>query len=215
MEEFLAWFEGIPAPLVYAGLGFGAALENVVPAIPADTFVALGGVLVSAGDLRWPWVFGITWLSNVASALAVYRLGYVRGPGFFRTGIGRRLVDRSQLARMRRFYSRHGVVAIFFTRFLPGLRAVVPVFAGVSRTRWPAVAAPIFVASAIWYGALVGAGVFLGSRLDLLGDLLDRVNLVLVLIATAVTIPVVFWWWRTRRKRRQVQVGRREASEQE
>lgn len=201
MEEFLGWFDGIPNPLVYSLLGLGAALENIIPAIPADTFVALGGVLSAAGDLHWVWVFVATWLCNVSSALAVYRLGYVRGAAFFRRGFGRRLVDPSQLRRVKSFYDRYGVPAIFFTRFLPGLRAVVPVFAGVSKSGWPQVAFPVLTASAIWYGALVGTGVFMGDNLDRLGELLGNTNQLLGLVALTLALFLVVLWWRTRRGR--------------
>ena len=45
MANFLNWVEDVPAAVVYVLLGVGAALENVLPAIPADTFVARGGFL--------------------------------------------------------------------------------------------------------------------------------------------------------------------------
>ena len=47
MEQVLSTLAGLPPPLVYAVLGLGAALENLVPPVPADTFVVLvtGAVL--------------------------------------------------------------------------------------------------------------------------------------------------------------------------
>jgi len=70
-DGFLAWVEGIPDVVVYAALGGGAAVENVLPAVPADTFVVLGGFLSAVGDLQARWVFMATWLGNVASVLAM------------------------------------------------------------------------------------------------------------------------------------------------
>lgn len=201
MDKFLGWFDGVPNPVIYLGLGAGAGLENIVPAIPGDTLVALGGVLSSAGDLSWGWVLAAVWVGNVATGMGVYRLGYVKGAAFFEKGSGRKLVNRRQLRRVRRFYERYGVPAIFLARFLPGLRAVVPVFAGVSLVSWRSVAAPLALASAIWYGALVGAGAYMGARLDRLGTLLEGVNRTLAAVAVAVALLVAWWWWRTRRRR--------------
>lgn len=189
----------IPNPALYLLLGTGAALENVVPAIPADTFVALGGFLSAAGNLEVRWVFLATWVFNVTSALVMYRLGYLRGRPFFEDGFGRHLLRPYQLERMGHFYDRWGTPAIFVTRFLPGLRSVVPVFAGVTHQGWIPVAAPIALASAIWYGGLVALGSWAGHNLDLLGSLLGRVNVVLVAVAVAVAIAAAVWWWRTRR----------------
>lgn len=198
MAGVLDWLLGLSAPIVYLGLGLGAAIENVVPAVPADTFVALGGFLSTLGELRARWVFAVTWAFNVASALVVYRLAYRHGPGFFARGWGRHLLNAHQMDRMERFYDRWGTPAIFVTRFLPGLRAVVPVFAGVTLQGWLPVAAPIVIASGLWYGTLVWLGVWAGQNLGLLSDLLARMNRVLGLAALVIALGLGVWWWRSR-----------------
>jgi membrane protein DedA with SNARE-associated domain len=151
---------------LYLALGLGAALENIIPPVPADTFVILGGVFAARGTLHPGWVFVSTWLCNVLAAMGVYWAGYHYGEPFFQGGIGRWLLKPNQLAAVARFYGRWGVPAIFLTRFLPGLRAVVPVFAGVTHQRPLPVLIPLLVASAIWYGALVWLGLTAGQNLD-------------------------------------------------
>jgi membrane protein DedA with SNARE-associated domain len=140
-----------------------------------------------------------TWLLNVASALLVYALGHRHGKSFFEQGVGKRILNDHQLKRMRRFYQRFGVFAIFFTRFLPGLRAVVPAFAGVSHQAFLPVALPLALASALWYGALVWLGATAGRNLDTLLGWLDRLNLVLLGLAIVIFAGVFGWWWRSRR----------------
>jgi membrane protein DedA with SNARE-associated domain len=189
----------LASPTLYLLLGAGAAVENVVPAIPADTFVALGGLLSAVGQLEARWVFLVTWICNVTSALVMYRLGYRRGPPFFDTGWGRHLLNPHQMARMSGFYDRWGTPAIFLTRFLPGIRSVVPVFAGVTHQGWLPVALPIAAASAIWYGGLVWLGQWAGSNLDRLAGLLDRINVGLGAVALFLALMAVGWWWYTRR----------------
>jgi len=191
--------DALPGPTVYLLLGAGAALENLVPAVPADTFVALGGLLSTVGPLSGRWVFLTTWLCNVASALAMYRLGYVHGRTLFGTSIGRFVLKPHQIERMAAFYARWGLPAIFFTRFLPGVRSVVPVFAGITRQRWLPVAVPIVTASAIWYGALVWLGRWAGANIDLLARLLRGLQGTLGLVAVVVAALTAIWWWRSRR----------------
>jgi membrane protein DedA with SNARE-associated domain len=198
VDAFLAWMDRRQSPILYLILGVGSALENVIPAIPADTFVALGGFLSAVGQLSAGWVFTVTWLFNVASALAMYRLGYWQGRPFFESGWGRHLLNPHQLQRMSAFYDRWGTPASFFTRFLPGVRSVVPVFAGVTHQGWLPVALPIAVASAIWYGGLVWLGAWAGSNLDVLGGLLDRINVGLGAAAVVIIAIAVGWWWHTR-----------------
>lgn len=197
-QDLLAWFEALPNILVYVLLGAGAAVENVVPAVPADTFVVLGGFLSAVGDLQARWVFVATWVCNVASALVMYRLGHTHGRDFFREGWGRRVINAHQMERMVVFYGRFGAPAIFLTRFLPGLRAVVPVFAGVTHQRFWPVALPLAVASGIWYGALVWAGDFAGHNLDRVMAVLGLVNHWLLGAALLVSGALLWWWWRTR-----------------
>lgn len=197
-DGVLAWFQALPDVLVYVLLGAGAGVENVVPAVPADTFVVLGGFLSAVGGLHARWVFAATWTCNVASALFMYRMGYRYGRSFFATGWGRHILSPHQMQRMVRFYGRWGTVAVFLTRFLPGLRAVVPVFAGVTHQRFFPVAIPLALASAIWYGALVWAGTFAGRNLDRVLEDLGQVNGWLLGVAVAVFLGVLAWWWRTR-----------------
>ncbi len=198
LSELLALLERIPSAFVYLALGLGAAIENVFPALPADTFVALGGLLSAVGTLEARWIFLWTWLFNVGSALATYRIGYTHGRPFFEHGWGRRLLRPHQVERMTAFYDRFGTWAIFFTRFLPGLRSVVPVFAGVSRQPALFVAVPLAVASGIWYGALILLGAFAGRNLARLEELLGELNFVLVVVAAVLGAAVGVWWWRTR-----------------
>jgi membrane protein DedA with SNARE-associated domain len=198
MSDILAWMIDVPAGPMYLLLAVGAALENIVPAVPADTFVALGGLLSSLGTLNGRTVFLVTWGANVASALAMYRLGYTHGRSFFEHGWGRRVLSPHQMERMAAFYDRWGLFAIFFTRFLPGLRAIVPVFAGVTYQGFVPVAIPLTIASGIWYGGLVWLGAFAGRNLDLLAGLLGRLNSTLGVVAVILAAAAAIWWWRTR-----------------
>lgn len=190
----------IPEPLLYLLLGGGAFLENIVPPVPADTFVVVGGLLADRGSVApWP-ALGLIFVLNVAGALAVWWAGYRYGRRFFRGSVGQRLLRPRQLQRIQGFYRGWGVWAIFFARFLPGLRAVVPGFAGVSHLPLWKVAPPIVVASALWYGALFWAGQFAGRNLDVLERRLEGVNGVLLGLAALFAGVAVLWWVRTRRE---------------
>jgi len=190
---------GLPDGVVYLVLWAGAAVENLLPAVPADTFVALGGFLAGAGTLDARWVAVGTWLSNVTGALFVYRMSHLHGRAFFERGLGRHLLRPHQMERMERFYTRWGTPAIFFSRFLPGIRAIVPVFAGATHQPWSRVVLPIAVASALWYGGLVQLGMFVGRNLDLLETLMRSVNRTLAGVALFFGAMIVVWWVLTRR----------------
>lgn len=186
--------------LVYLVIAVGAALENVFPPLPADTFVLLGALLASAGRAHPVHVFVWTWLANVGGAIAVYALARRYGNRFFGTAAGHWLLHPRQLEQVGRFYQRWGWPAIFISRFLPGLRAVVPVFAGVAKVPALQVLAPVAVASGIWYGFVVYVGAFAGRNLAAILAQLERVGNVLLGVALLAIAGIGIWWWRSRRE---------------
>ena len=164
-------------------VGVLAAVENIFPPVPADTAVALGAFLSRAGLVSASTVFLITWVTNVATASAVYVAGRRLGRSFFTGRLGRRLLDPRRLERLEGVYARYGTWGIFFSRFIPGVRAVVPPFAGVARLGpWRAIP-PIAMASGIWYGALTCLAVTAARSIDELGILVSRLNWTLALVA--------------------------------
>lgn len=199
MNDFIALLERIPDGWVYLGLSVGAALENVIPAVPADSFVALGGFLAGTGGLRAEWVALGTWFANVASALYVVHLSRAHGPAFFDSGLGRHLLRKHQMDRLERFYERWGLTAIFVSRFLPGFRAIVPVFAGATQQSIGKLALPLASASGIWYGGLVYLGVLAGQNLDRLEGWLGQISATFAVVAVTLTVVVAVWWIRSRK----------------
>lgn len=190
----------LPALLLYLLLGAGAAVENVAPPVPADTFVLAGALLAARGAADPLIVFLITWTFNVASAVGVYAVAWRYGTRFFKMPMARWLLREHQLEQIGTFYHRWGVPAIFFSRFLPAWRAMVPVFAGVSHVRPLKVVAPMAIASGLWYGLLVYLGVIMGRNLARVVRWFTGINDVLLWIAAVVGVLVIAWWWRTRHR---------------
>ena len=190
----------LPEVGIHALLGLGAFAENVFPPVPADTFIGAGGILAARGVLNPVVGFLVVWALNVLGALWVWRLGLRHGDRLLHTRVGSMLLDPGQTERLRRFYERRGVAAIFFARFLPGLRAVVPAFAGVAGLDARRVIPPLIAASLLWYGGIWGIGWAAGENLEMLEQFVQDANRAL-LIAAGVTLLVVGWFWRRSRGR--------------
>ncbi len=190
----------LPPIFIYVFIGVGAAVENIIPPIPADTFVLLGAFLAAAGRASVWLVFLCTWVPNVASALMVYALAHRYGQGFFQRPAGHWLLHPKQLEQINRFYQRWGTAAIFLSRFLPAFRAMVPVFAGVTHVSIWKVAPPLALASALWYGALVYLGSLAGRNFDAILELFGRASSVLLVTAAALVAAFLIWWWRSRER---------------
>ena len=200
MQEFLDYLAQQPPPLLYLAVGLGAALENIFPPVPADTFVLFGAFLAAQGRAN-PWIaYAVTTGGNVASALLTYWLGRRYGRPIFRTRIGHMILRPGQIDQIESFYGRYGKRTIFFSRFLPGLRAVVPVFAGVSHIGFWRTALPLTAASAIWYGFVFAVGTLAGHNWQAILDAFSRYNTILAILGGLLLTLAGWWWWRSRRR---------------
>jgi membrane protein DedA with SNARE-associated domain len=146
-------------------------------------------------------IFGVTLVSNVAAATAVYVAGRVLGRPFFAGRLGRRLLRPDRLQRIERLYREHGTWGIFLSRFVPGVRAVVPPFAGIAGLRAFRAIAPMALASAIWYAILTAVVAGAAGQIEDAVRLVGRLNSTLFLLAmTAAAAVAVTVWYRRRRR---------------
>jgi membrane protein DedA with SNARE-associated domain/uncharacterized tellurite resistance protein B-like protein len=192
----------LPPIAVYSVLALLAAVENVIPPVPSDAAVALGAFLSNRGLTTPLGVFLVTWIANLAGASAVYFVARRYGRSLFATATGRRLLAPRSLAIIEREYLRFGVAGIFVSRFLPGIRAVVPPFAGLIKLSPLRTLVPMGVASAIWYGGITLLGSVIGAEWDRINRIILGVNRTLGL-ATVVLIVAALIWYLVRRRRRQ------------
>jgi membrane protein DedA with SNARE-associated domain len=104
--------------------------------IPGETALITAGVLASRGKLQIEWVI----VTAAAAAIVGDNIGYVIG----RKG-GRWLLERPGRFHRQRlevletgepFFKRHGAKAVFFGRFLLGLRVWASWLAGATRMHW-------------------------------------------------------------------------------
>jgi membrane protein DedA with SNARE-associated domain/uncharacterized tellurite resistance protein B-like protein len=181
-------------------------VENVVPPVPSDAAVALGAFLSIRGLTTPLGVFVVTWLANLAGAAAVYFIARRYGRRLFATRTGRRLLAPRSLAIIEREYLRFGVAGIFLSRFLPGIRAVVPPFAGLIGLSALRTLIPMGVASAIWYGGITILGTVIGSEWERINRIILGVNRTLAVVAVVVMAAGVIWYLRARQRRQRERV---------
>jgi membrane protein DedA with SNARE-associated domain/uncharacterized tellurite resistance protein B-like protein len=191
---------------VYAVLAVLAAVENVLPPVPSDAAVALGAFLSHRGVTTPVAVFAVTWISNLIGAAAVYLAARRYGRRLFASPTGRRLLTPRSLAVIEREYLRFGTVGIFLSRFLPGIRAVVPPFAGlVGLGAWRTFL-PIGVASALWYGGITILGAVLGAEWTRISAIISGVNRTLAVTAALLAVVGAVWYVLRARARRRERV---------
>jgi membrane protein DedA with SNARE-associated domain len=199
VESFFLWLNSVPIGTLYVALAAVAAIENVFPPVPADTVVALGSFLAARGRGSVVAAFLATWAGNVGSAMIMYAVGRRYGAA----KLQRRLLGNEAAGandRLGQMYGKYGVLALFASRFIPGVRALVPPFAGALHV--PALRAGLAIASAsaIWYGTVSYLGFTLGGNWQRVLLLITEYGRILAVIA-AVFLLVGVVIWRTRSKK--------------
>jgi membrane protein DedA with SNARE-associated domain len=200
LEQLLDALASLPLVPTYLVLMALSALENVFPPVPADTAVALGAFLARRGEIAVVPLVILCWASNLASAAGTYALGRRHGRSFFRDGWGRKVMPPEVLAALEEAYSRWGTAGIFLSRFLPGLRAAVPPFAGVAGLSPARALVPAAVASAIWYAFLAFAGYALAQNWEAVKGLMADTNRALAVAALVLATIAAAWLWRRSRR---------------
>ncbi|CAN5713653.1 hypothetical protein BH24GEM1_BH24GEM1_17460 [soil metagenome] len=172
-----------------------------MPPVPSDAAVGLGAFLSHRGVTTPLLVFLVTWLSNLAGAALVYLAAHRYGHRLFATRTGRRLLAPRSLAVIEREYLRFGIAGIFISRFLPGIRAVVPPFAGLVRLGAVRTLVPMAAASAIWYGGITTVGAMIGARWERIVVIMEGVNRTMGILTLLLVVAGAVWYWTHRRGR--------------
>lgn len=200
MQAILSWFAGLPVAVLYPALAVLAVLENVFPPLPTDTVVALGTWLAARGHGSALLAFLGTWIGNVAGAVAMYVVGRRHGAGW----IHRRFPALSNVRgeeRLQQLYSRYGVPALVVSRFIPGVRAVVPPFAGALKVPALSAIAAMAFASGIWYGFIAWIAYRAGTDWDALTRRIAHSSRVSAIVG-AVIVAIAIGIWLARRRAR-------------
>jgi membrane protein DedA with SNARE-associated domain len=198
-ERLLEWVSGLPTAAIYLVLAALSSVENIFPPVPADVAVVFGAFLSRRGLVSAPLLGVVCWLANTASAAGMYFLARARGKRFFARGWAAKLLPPAAIRELERVYRKHGMVGIFVSRFLPGLRAAVTPFAGVVDLSPARALIPAAAASAIWYAFLVAVGASLGRNWEAAQRLLGSTNRILGIVGAVTAVLAGLWIWRRRR----------------
>ena len=126
LQEYLVEFAygGVFLVLVLCGLGLP---------VPEDIPIITSGYLVHLGAMTfWP-ALTVNLLGIMLGDLMIYGFGYWMGPRAVEYRPLRAVMTPERMERVHAFFHRHGKKAIFFGRFVAGLRAPLFLAAGITR----------------------------------------------------------------------------------
>jgi membrane protein DedA with SNARE-associated domain len=200
MQGVLDWLAALPPVMLYIIMFAAAAVENIFPPIPADTVVAFGSFLAARGHGTLVGAFLSTLSGNLAGAAIMYGAGRKYGA----KRIQRRLLGddgASANAKLRALHTKYGMLALFVSRFIPGIRALVPPFAGALHLPFVRSLIVMGIASGIWYGLTAYLAFRAGANWEVVQATIVKYGRVSMLVAVAIAvIGIVVFFVRRRRK---------------
>jgi membrane protein DedA with SNARE-associated domain len=196
----MEWLTQLPRPLLYGAMFLLAALENVFPPLPADVLVAFGAFIAArSGSSPVPSYLAVL-IGNVSGALGMYALGRRFGEEWVKKKLHLHAGPNAEF-RLLSLYGRWGMTALFLSRFVPGVRSIVPPFAGALKIPLWGTALAITLASALFYGLVTTLAFQAGNNWERLASLLGRLGSFTAIIA-AMLLAVIGLVIYLRRRRR-------------
>lgn len=193
MSSVVDWVVAVMRAIGAPGVGVATALETVFPPVPSEVVLPLAGFTASQG--HYGLVAAVLWATagSVVGALLLYWAGV--GWGVERLC---RLADRLPLVgpddveRSIAWFESHGRTAVFVGRFVPGVRSLISIPAGIHRMPLLPFTGYTAAGSLVWNAVLIGAGYELGSQWHVVERFAGDVsNGVYVVLGVAVLVLVV------------------------
>src|SRR2546423_2303414 len=199
LHSITSWLGDLPLGSLYFAIAALSAFENFFPPFPSDAVIAFGSFLADRAHGAPFTVFLLGWAGNVAGAGITYTLGRKFGAKVVLRRI-ERFAGPDPESRIKKPHKKHGLVGLFGSRFPPGVRAIVPPFAGAMRLPAFRVMLSIGSASAVWFALITFLAFRAGDNWDLVEKYLVRSGKVAGAIAVGlVVLALAFWLWRRRR----------------
>jgi len=199
VEAIINWLSELPIGTLYLSIGFISAIENIFPPFPADIVVAFGSFLAARGKASPYSTFLVAWLGNLVGAALMYYVGRRYGSSAFMSRL-ERWAGKGAEQRLLALYGRYGLPALFVSRFLPAVRAVVPPFAGAMKLPVLPVSLAIGAASAVWFTFITFIAYRAGSEWEVLYATIVRSGKIVAIVATGIVLVAILIYFVRRKK---------------
>lgn len=176
MDKMSEWVLGIMSKFGYFGIIFAMFAENVFPPIPSEVIMPAAGFAASKGDMSIVLVILTGTLGAVLGALPLYYLGRKFDEprlAEFTEKYGKYVfIKPTDITDANAWFDKHGKMAVFFGRMVPGVRSLISIPAGMNKMALLPFLALTALGASIWTAILALAGYYLGQNYDAVAGIL-------------------------------------------
>jgi membrane protein DedA with SNARE-associated domain len=178
--------------LLAAGVGFP---------IPEDIPLLTGGYLCHIEEASVGKMIIVGLVGVLAGDLLLFCLGRRFGHRIVEHRFFRKLVNPARLLTAEQLFAKHGIKIVFFARFLPGLRPMLFMAAGVLRVKPTTFLAVNGTAACVTVPLMVFLGMFFGDSIEKISRDIRVASHTLLLLLTVAALVAAFVWVHRRQKR--------------
>jgi membrane protein DedA with SNARE-associated domain len=182
VEHLAEYFTYIIKHGGYPGAGFLMALESMVAPVPSELVMPFVGFLVWEGHFSLAMAILATSVGSIVGSLISYYMGYYGGRPFVLKAGRYLLLNREHLEWTERWFARRGSWTIFVSRFIPVVRHLISIPAGLGRMRLGPFCAYTIVGATMWNSFLLGCGYKLRQNWRLVEDYSRQIDIVVAVI---------------------------------
>lgn len=173
----------------YMGILFLITVENIFPPIPSEVILTLGGFMTSKDGVTMS-LFGVIMYSTFGSmlgAIILYYVGYIfnkdRLLKIVRSKVGRVLcLKESDIIKSDNSFNNNGDLTVLYSRFVPILRSLISIPAGVNRMKFSIFLIYTFIGSLIWNTVLVSLGKLVGENYMVVAGIFSKYSKVVLVL---------------------------------
>jgi membrane protein DedA with SNARE-associated domain len=165
ITEWIAGFgTGVIGSIGYVGVFLLMVAESMVLPVPSEAVMPFAGFLVAQGTLSPVLAVLAATLGSIVGSLASYGIGRFGGKPFLLRFGKFLLLDEADLAWTERFFQKKGGVTILIARFIPIVRHLISIPAGLGRMRIVPFLLFTVLGAGAWNSFLTWAGSVLQKR---------------------------------------------------
>jgi len=192
LQHLTHFFLSIIEHAGYAGVFFVMVLGNLGIPVGTELVVPAAGALAATGHLSSVWLAAtVATAGELVGGGILYAIGFAGGRPFVARWGKYLKLDEKKLDAFHEVYERYGNVVVFVCRFLPLVRGVSALPAGVARMQKRYFFAYTAAGSAVFCFGLAYLGSLFGRHFDEISPQIHRFSLAFVVALVLVVAAFV------------------------
>ncbi len=207
LEHFATFVQDFVARVGYPGLFLLITLESTLVPIPSELVMPFAGVLASHGTFSLPVILIINTTAALLGSGISYWIGAAGGKPLLLKYGKFALIRKHDIEMTERYFANHGKATILVARFLPIIRHIISVPAGIARMPLVPFFTQTFIGSTIWGSVLILLGYHFGEAFLETAKQVKHVDLIIGVVILAVLLALAIRFVVRRRREQAAQAG--------